>query len=137
MYMCILYSLCFLYTKFSIVLSKKNCILAVSLSWQVYFLSCQKSIRKYASKILEAKGNLLSSWGLIFFIFTKLKHPCKSFCQKKIFILIWILERLKQVFFKESVRYLVWTSRDLMMIFSDSRDSIFNSRDPNGIPKIP
>jgi len=54
-------------------------------------------------------------------------------------------------FFKENVRYPIWTcrdpislilgtrfsliSRDPMMIFSDSRDPIFNSRDPNWVPK--
>jgi len=28
-------------------------------------------------------------------------------------------------------------SRDPMIIFSDSRDPIFNSRDPNRVPKTP
>jgi len=28
-------------------------------------------------------------------------------------------------------------SRDTMMIFSDCRDLIFNSRDPNRVPKTP
>jgi len=28
-------------------------------------------------------------------------------------------------------------SRDLMITFSDSRDAIFNSRDPNRVPKTP
>ena len=57
-------------------------------------------------------------------------------------------------FFKENVRYPVWTcnmgpdfsdsrdpifsdSRDPMIIYSDSRDPIFNSRDPNRVPKTP
>jgi len=54
---------------------------------------------------------------------------------------------IKQVFFKENVRYPVWTCRDPislilgtqfsvsrypMIIFSDSRDPIFNSWDPPG-----
>ena len=47
------------------------------------------------------------------------------------------------VIFKANVRNLVWTcrepifsdSRDPMMIFSVSRDSIFNSRDPNRVPE--
>ena len=40
-----------------------------------------------------------------------------------------------QVFFKENIRYRVWTCRD--PIFSDSRDPIFNSRDPNRVCKTP
>jgi len=61
---------------------------------------------------------------------------------------------LYQFFFKENVRYPVWTcnmgpdfsdsrdpifsdSRDPMIICSDSRDPIFNSRDPNRVPKTP
>jgi len=47
--------------------------------------------------------------------------------------------------FKENVRYPVWTcrdpifsnSRDVMIIFSDSGDPIFNSRDPNRVPETP
>jgi len=47
-------------------------------------------------------------------------------------------------FFKENFRYLVWACRDLtkfhryifpMIIFSDSKDPIFNSRDLNQVPK--
>jgi len=66
--------------------------------------------------------------------------------------------RLKQEyiiagFFKENVRYPVWICRDPislilgdpifadfrdpMIIFSDSRDPIWNSRDPNRVPKTP
>jgi len=49
------------------------------------------------------------------------------------------------VFFKETARYTVWTSRDpifsntrdLMINFSDSKDPIFNSRDPIRVPKTP
>jgi len=45
-------------------------------------------------------------------------------------------------FLKENVRYPVWTCRDPMfsdsvdpmIILSDSRDPIFNSRDPNRVP---
>ena len=48
-------------------------------------------------------------------------------------------------FFKENVRYPVWTCRDPIfsdsrepsIIFSDSSDPIFNSRDPNRVPKTP
>jgi len=48
-----------------------------------------------------------------------------------------------QFFFKENVRYLVWTcrdpifcdSRDPMITLSDSRDPIFNSRDLNWVSK--
>jgi len=40
-------------------------------------------------------------------------------------------------FFKETVRYLVWTCRDPMTMFTDSRDPMFNSRDPNRVPKTP
>jgi len=50
-----------------------------------------------------------------------------------------------RVFFKQTVRYPVWPcrdpiffdSRDPMKIFSDSRDPIFNSRDPNRVPETP
>jgi len=50
-----------------------------------------------------------------------------------------------QGFFKETVRYPVWTckdpiffeSRGPMIIFSDFRDPIFNSRDPIRVPKTP
>jgi len=50
-----------------------------------------------------------------------------------------------RVFFRENDRHPVWTcrdpifsdSRDPMIIFSDSRDLIFNSRDPNRVPKTP
>ena len=35
----------------------------------------------------------------------------------------------------ENVRYPAWTCRE--PIFSDSRDSLFNSRDPNRVPKTP
>jgi len=49
-------------------------------------------------------------------------------------IVIWVYPG----YFKENVRYPVWTcrdpifsdSKDPMIIFSDSRDPIFNSRDP-------
>jgi len=52
---------------------------------------------------------------------------------------------VKQVFLKENVRYPVWICRDPifsdfrdpMIIFSDSRDPIWNSRDPNRVPKMP
>jgi len=40
-------------------------------------------------------------------------------------------------FFKENVRYPLWTCRDPITIFADSRDTIFNSRDPNRVPKTP
>jgi len=48
-------------------------------------------------------------------------------------------------FFKENVRYPVWTCRDpifsdfrdALIIFFDSRDPIFNSRDPIRVPKTP
>ena len=48
-------------------------------------------------------------------------------------------------FFKENVRYPVWTCRDPifsdsrypMIIFADYRDPIFKSRDPNRVHKIP
>jgi len=59
---------------------------------------------------------------------------CDSFCDmdhkstiKSIIIIIVLLPG----FFKENVRYLVWTCRDPMIISSDSRDLIFNSRDLN------
>ena len=50
-----------------------------------------------------------------------------------------------QSFCKENLRYLVWTcrdpifsdSRDLMMILSDDRDPILNSKDPNRVPEAP
>jgi len=38
-------------------------------------------------------------------------------------------------FFKENVRYPVRTCRDPILMFSDFRDPIFNSRDPNRVPK--
>jgi len=31
----------------------------------------------------------------------------------------------------------IFNSRDPMIIFSDSREPIFNSRDPNRVPKTP
>jgi len=47
-------------------------------------------------------------------------------------------------FFKDIVKYLVWTFRDPIslilgtrMILSDYRDPILNSRDPNRLPKTP
>jgi len=40
-------------------------------------------------------------------------------------------------FFKENVRYPESTCRDPMIIFSDSSDPIFNSKDPNRVPKTP
>jgi len=48
-------------------------------------------------------------------------------------------------FFKDNVRYPVWTCEDPifsdprypMVIFSDLRDPILNSRDPNRVPKTP
>ena len=53
----------------------------------------------------------------------------------------WFISSLvKTVLFKENVRYSVWTCRDPISLilgirfFSDSRDPIFNSRDPNRIP---
>jgi len=42
-----------------------------------------------------------------------------------------------QFFFKENVRYPVWTCRDLMIISCDSRDPVFNFRDPVRVPKTP
>jgi len=50
-----------------------------------------------------------------------------------------------RVFFKENVRYpmricrdpIFFDSRDPMMIFSDCRDPIFNSRDPNRVSETP
>jgi len=55
------------------------------------------------------------------------------------------LQQCTQVFFKENVRYPVWTgrgpvfsdSRDPMRFFFDSRGPIFNSRDPNRVPETP
>jgi len=52
---------------------------------------------------------------------------------------------IQQVFFKENIRYPVWTCRDPifsnfrdpLIIFPDSKDPIFNSRDPNWVPKTP
>jgi len=50
-----------------------------------------------------------------------------------------------QGFFKENVRYPIWIFRDPifsdssdpMVIFSDSRDPIFNSKELNRVPKAP
>jgi len=50
-----------------------------------------------------------------------------------------LTKNMYSVFFKESVRYPVWTcrdpifsdSKDSMIIFSDPRDPIVNSREPN------
>jgi len=50
-----------------------------------------------------------------------------------------------QFFLKENVRYPVWTCRDPifsdsrkpLIVFPDSWDPIFNSKDPNGVPKTP
>jgi len=39
--------------------------------------------------------------------------------------------------FSDSRAPILFYSRDLMMIFSDSRDPIFNSRDSNRVPKTP
>jgi len=52
---------------------------------------------------------------------------------------------LLQAFFKENVRYPIWIfrdpifsdTRDPMIIFSDYRDLILNSRGPNRVPKTP
>jgi len=53
-------------------------------------------------------------------------------CSKK-----WPWLHIYQGFFKENVRHPVWACRDPMIIFCDSRDLSFNSRDPIRVPKTP
>jgi len=44
---------------------------------------------------------------------------------------------LKGPNFSDSRDQIFSDSRDLMMILSDDRDPIFNSRDPNRVPETP
>jgi len=39
--------------------------------------------------------------------------------------------------FSDSRHLILSDSRDLMTIFADSRDPIFNCKDPNQVPKTP
>ena len=57
----------------------------------------------------------------------------------------WLFQWLQSGFFQENVLYPIWTctepifsdSRCPMIIFADFRDPIFNSSDPNRVPKTP
>ena len=57
-----------------------------------------------------------------------------NFCSPQNFV-VYRKFIINIVFLKENVKYLVWTFRN--PIFSDSRDPIVNSRDPNRVPKTP
>jgi len=86
--MCILYGL-YVFFKPNLTLFQARKTVFLQFLYLDKSVSCNVKIQlENIQAIFETKSNLVSSWGLIFFIFTELKHPCRSFFQKKFLILL-------------------------------------------------